>query len=142
MESVLIQDKKAYKAVVKLLEKAMKNKDRKQWKGRTYAAIALGQRGHKKAIKWLAEEINGRDDKVRKAILSGIGGAESANMGYWHNYGLGVVGDMSLFKALAEAWEAEGKKQGKVKIIRAMADAEAPHLFCIDTIFLSRSCFS
>ena len=121
MEAVLLQDKKAWGAAVKLMEAAMKEKDKKNWQGRTYSAIALAQRGHKKAIKWLAQEINGRDDKVRAAIISGIGGAESGQIGYWYNFGLGVVGAKDLLGPLAEAWEAEGKKEKKVKIIRAYA---------------------
>jgi hypothetical protein len=123
MESVLLHNPAVTATLdTALREIAMAPQVGNKWRPRTYAAIALAQRGDPAGIDLVAAELNGSDEAPRNAILNAIGGG--ANW-LFHERGLGVVADPKVAAAVIKYLDSEGNQDRRVEAVHALVEIHA-----------------
>ncbi len=123
MESVLLHNPDLTATLdTALREIAMAPQVGNQWRARTYAAIALAQRGDPAGIDLVAAELNGPDEAVRKTLLNAVGGG--ANWLFWER-GLGVVADPRVEAAVIKYLDSEGNRDLRVEAVHALVEIHA-----------------
>jgi HEAT repeat protein len=94
--------------------------DPKEWKGHTYATIALAQRGDAKAVTALAKLLGSPKEAIRAAVLGAIGGRDLSPGEYWALTGLGYVASPAIATALEQYLTVETAKDAKVRAVKAL----------------------